>query len=470
MKGTLLVGILLYIFPAVFAQTARVEQLEHSLRWLTESNFPAYLNDSNFEQALILKTDSALMRKLSIQNIEFPEHFDYKLISYFGKSKIKLPKSKNEDYMIGISSAITRGTSNYKVYWQMKVEIRQGKKVILNNEIEHELEPFSFSIRLSNQAWIDAEEFLITYHYMLEECLQLRDFKPGIISLGSIGSVRKKITNMMPIDKEYTLAVSGAIMEQSNSSYQLLADTTLVNEFYFKPTNQVDLNFSISGSKVLTGLFSEISGIDTYYTLKSKEKRTGAIFDQNKQKRKIQLDWLEEVQQSTNGDDGVLAQIISPVSGSYFDNDSLIAQFIFYNEIQKVNELNMKSLHEMHFQMRYEDLVESIYSIIGDYNGNKFEVTYREFDQLVFISVQDELLGILSLMNINPDSRSYRGIKLSKNMGAMVSSQKIVGRPELETSTAEWYPLYVNQDVNEETVTEMGHFILLLFFTISHME
>jgi hypothetical protein len=54
-------------------------------------------------------------------------------------------------------------------------------------------------------------------------------------------------------------------------------------------------------------------------------------------------------------------------------------------------------------------------------------------------------------------------------MGATTSSQKLLGIPELDLQTAEWYPLYTVSDVDEDTVTEMGHFLLLLFFSVAQI-
>jgi len=38
---------------SIFAQNATITQLEHSLKWLTVSNFPSYIQDPMIEQMII---------------------------------------------------------------------------------------------------------------------------------------------------------------------------------------------------------------------------------------------------------------------------------------------------------------------------------------------------------------------------------------------------------------------------------
>ena len=215
--------------------------------------------------------------------------------------------------------------------------------------------------------WYTKTEFLNAFTFLMEECFQLREFQNEPICFGSPKMVRQKVGEMMAIQKEYILAVSGKMMGQSKSSYKLLKDSLTISDFSYKPTNQLDINFSLSGSQILADIFKDITGIDSYYTLKSKEKRTGAIYEHEGIRRKVRLDWLEEIEQSTDEDDEILSRIISPVTGAYLDKDSLIAQFIFYQEIQKVPKNNIQALHDAQFQMGNDDLVESLYSIIGNF-------------------------------------------------------------------------------------------------------
>jgi len=451
---------------SAISQSAQVVQLEHSLRWLTESNFPNFIQDPYYEKELINQIDYRLKQKFQYSTAIFPEHFTYRLISMFGKSKIKLPKSSEPDYQIAIVSAITRGTSNYKVFWNMQVEIQQNKKIIHEKEVEHELEPYSVSIRMSNQSWMDQNEFVEVFLFLLEECLGIQEYIAEPIALGSLEMVQEKVASIMPIAKEYRLAVAGAMMEESTASYKLLRDSLVLNEFSYKPTSFFEFDLSISGKQIFADLFTQITSIGTYYTLKSKEHRTGAIYTNDNMKRKVRLDWLEESTLATDEDnEDAFSRIISPITGQYFDQDSLIAQFIFYEEIKPIENL---TLHEMQFQMD-EDMKQSIYAIIGNFRGTKFDVVYREFDELVFIKINDRLNAVLSLININPESQSAAGYKFSKNKSMMVSTVRPIKKREVAIPTAEWYPFYTIEEVNDETAIEMGYFLLLLFFAIGYV-
>lgn len=466
MKNTLpLIGLLLIQF-SLFGQTARVVQLEHTLRWQTEDNFPKFIDDHVMERSLMAEMDERLRQHLQCSEITWPEHFDYRLISGFGKTKIKMPKSSASDYDIAIASSITRGTTNYKVLWNMNVVVKQNKEMMLDKTVEHELEPFSVSIRFSKQPWMDENDFMNIFLFLFDECLGNIEISQGSISLGTPEKMRQKVAEIMPIEKEFTLAVAGAMMGQSNSSYKLLRDSLVLSDFSYKPGGLFEIDFNVSGNEILAGLFSQITGIDAYYSLKSKERRTGAIYTHDGLKRKVRLDWLEESLKTTYDDDELDSRILSPVTGAYYDKDSLIAQFIFYKQILSMKDI---SLHDLQFQMGDDDLSEALYAITGNYRGNKFEVVYREYDRLVMIRIQNQLDAILSLININPESSSHGGTKLSKNMVTMTTSQKMLSTPEVKMETAEWYPLYTRAEVEDETAIEMGYFLLLLFFTMSNV-
>jgi hypothetical protein len=466
MKTTLpLIGLLL-IQLSLFGQTATVVQLEHSLRWQTEDNFPKFLDDHVLERALMAKMDERLRTHLQCSEITWPEHFDYRLISGFGKTKVKMPKPSPSDYDIAIASSITRGTTNYKVLWNMNVVIKKKKETMLDKTAEHELEPFSVSIRFSKQPWMDENDFMNIFLFLLDECLGNIEMSPGPISLGSPEKMRQKVAEIMPIEKEYTLAVAGAMMGQSNSSYKLLRDTLVLSDFSYNPKGLFDIDFNVGGNEIFANLFSQITGIDTYYRLKSKEKRMGAIYTHDGLKRKVRLDWLEETLRSTSDEDDLDSRILSPVTGVYYDQDFLIAQFIFYKQILRMRDI---SLHNIHFQMGDDDLAEALYAIIGTYKGNKFEVVYREYDKLVMIKIQDKLEAVLSLINMNPESSSHGGVKLSKNKVTMTTSQKMLSTPEVKMESAEWYPLYTQAEVEDDTAIEMGYFLLLLFFAMSNV-
>lgn len=465
MKTTQLLISFLLVHITAMSQNMQIVQFDHTLRWLSEENFPNYISEPEIVNELYYAFETRLKQKTGAAEVVFPESPAYRVISGFGKSKIKMPKSGVSDLDVAIISDITRGTTNYKVFWKVSVVIRQGKQTIVSKEVEHELEPFSLSIRMSNKAWLERKQFVEIFVQLLDECIGLKEHQPDIITLGSFDTIRDNISNLIPLEKQYMLATSGPIMQQSSSAYKLLLDTMELSSFSFRPTDQFNIDFSISGSQILAGLFSQLTGIDAYYTLKSIEKRTGAIYGHDDVRRKVQLDWLQKTRMSLNEDEPIYAEYHSPITGAYFDRDQLISQFIFYRQI--VNN-KKASLHNMHFQMGDNNLVEQVYAILGTFNGNKFEVVYREMDGLILIKLLDNLEAVMALINVNPESRSSGGMKISKNKAVISGSQKMVGGPTVDAPTAEWYPLYTRSAVTDEMTIEMGYFILLLFFAIGN--
>ena len=445
------------------AQSAQVVQLEHTQRWLTEYNFPNFLNDPFVEESLRNGILNSLSQIFPNRNIILPAHFDYRQITWFGKTKAKFPKTSSSDYQVAITSAITRATVGYSVLWKMQVQIKQNKKILMEKEVGHELEPYSSSIRFSNHPWMDTQEFMDIFLFLFNECLGITVYTPDPIALGSPAMIREQIEELMPVGREYRLVVAGALMSHSRSSYKLMQDSLEINEFSYKPTDVLNFGFSFSVKEVFADLFKQITGIDTYYTLESKEHATGAIFNQRGLNRQFRLDWLEENTLSTE-DEVVESKIISPITGIYFDQGSMISHFIFYKEFKPLDNFN---LHNLQFKMD-EDLFESIYAIIGEFNGINFSVIYREYDELVLIKVDNKLNAALSLINVNPESLSSGGLKLTKNKTFMVSSNKLIGKPKVNESS-EWYPLYTISDLEEESVSEMGYFLLLLFFAIGNL-
>lgn len=198
-----------------YAQSAKVVQLEHSLRWASELNFPNFLSDSQFEEALLDEIGDRLSNTLEVKDIQFPAHVEYTLISWFGKTKIKSPKSSGTQ--ISIASSITRATVGYSMLWRMHVVIKRDGKMVIDKEVEHELEPYSMTIRFSAKPWLDSDEYLNVFLFLLDECLGNQEYEAEKIALGSIAVVREQIEKIIPIAEEYTLAVAGGVMTETNS-------------------------------------------------------------------------------------------------------------------------------------------------------------------------------------------------------------------------------------------------------------
>lgn len=443
------------------AQSAKVVQLEHSLRWASELNFPNFLNDTQVEQSLLDEIGDRVSSQVEVTDIAFPAHFDYRLIGGFGKTKIKFPKS-NDPIQIAIASSITRATTGYNILWSMQVVVKKSGKTILDKEVEHELEPYSMSIRMSSRPWLDADEFAEVFLFLMDECLGNQEYKAGIINLGSIEMVRKEVEKIIPIANEYNLAVAGSMMSQQDATYRLLKDTIVLHDFYYRDKEEWNFNLTFAPQSIFPSIFSQITGIETYYSLESKEKRFGTLTTNDGIKRRMRLDWLEELRKSAVDNEVVEGQIISPITGQFFESDSLISHFIVYSREKPIENF---SLRDVQFQQGDGNFTETEYTIVGKFKGRPFNVLYNEADARVLISIEEKNVAVLSLINANPESLSSGGVRLSKNKRFIVSSGAMK-KPKLEVGSAEWYPFYAIDTVDNVAATEISFILMLLFFAV----
>ena len=459
MRHLVVIVIALLCTLEIKAQSVQVVQLEHSLRWASELNFPAYVQDEALEASLLDEIGDRVSASLNVTDITFPAHVSYRLIGGFGKSKIKFPKSSSA-IQIAIASSITRATTGYSMHWSMEVVIKKNGKVILDKEVEHEMEPYSVSIRFSSKPWFSGDEFLDTFLFLLEECLGTREYASGTLTFGSLELVRKQIEKIIPIANEYTLAVAGGIMTESNSSYKLMKDSVALHDFFYKDKDEWDFSLTFAPQAIFPKIFSSITGIESYYKLNSKEKRFGTLLTGDGIKRKMRLDWLEEVRLSAIDDETVDSRIISAIAGQFFEGDSLLSHFIVYSEKRPIENF---SLRDAHFQVSDQDWSETIFTITGEYRKQPFTVTYNEAEAIILISVADTNQAVLSVINSNPKSMSAGGIRLTKNKRFIVGE---LGQSSVEVAEAEWYPFYVVENVNEDAATEMTFILMLLFFAV----
>lgn len=463
---TLTLIALLCIISCAVAQKAEVNQLEHSLRWLKEINFPNYLKDPRLQKELVQETETKVKQFINVSEIQLPDEIAYRTIDFFKKPKVKLPKSSSAEYNIGIVSSITQGGTNEKVFWKMQIIIKSKKqKLDFEQEAAHELIPYSNSIRGSQLPWITVQEFQQIYLMLLDECLGLRGKNALPLTVGDPQLMMEKVEALIDVDKTYKLVVAGNMMERSNSIYRITRDDEIVNDFALKSSKkEYSEEESAIGRDIARGIFTSLTNMDVTYTRESQETRLGTIFAPEGEKRKVLLNWLEEVERSTDEEDGVSSRIISPVTGQYYNSDTLAAKFVYYEEYFPIRS----SQSDEFLATDYLD-ARAIYRIVGEYGTLPFEVLYRDFERLILVSTNHEPRVVIPMINENENSRRTK-IKMKDDMLNTNTSQNLFQAFNVDPSSAEWFPIYATNQVDEETVTEIGYFIMLLIFAIGQGE
>jgi hypothetical protein len=153
------------------AQHLNLTSLHHEVRWLDESTFPPYAKDSAISNKMLAYTSSALSRKLNIDPGTMPNQVDYKLITMFGKPRFVSPSNSADpnDYQASVLSFITRATTGYEVFWEMKAEIKQNGKTIFSKETRHQLMNYDAGF-----SWFDQSSFIQHFSILIDELLELR--------------------------------------------------------------------------------------------------------------------------------------------------------------------------------------------------------------------------------------------------------------------------------------------------------
>jgi hypothetical protein len=443
----------------------KIVSMEHSIRWMNESNFPHYLKLPEVENEILHNLTEKTKQRFNLSSLEVPAHFDYRVIDMFGKSKIKWPKTSSVPAEIAIMSSLSRDVTNYRIVWSMDVVVRNGSKITYSNSIQHELEPVSYSCYLTKQRWLDSNEFTHLFIKLTDEALGIADPLPPVIAVGSMAIIKNTINTLLPYEKTYTLAVAGAMLNEQNSTYQLRKESDVVSTFYYKEGS--DVTQQRSGG-VLSAVIKEIlagNGLNVEYNSKIKETRYGTIESSDGERDRVKLTWL--TLKSEGGMLDIQDPGLRPIAGEVFDKkykDSVRSTFVYY----KVLNTNQEELTRHNFTLtgtRGTQGVSDTHFIKGKTNGHDFEVAYPEQEGIVLISLDNKPVSALSMFNENKESRSFSGLKIDKNK--KVVSSNTLGKPDPTSPSAEWYTFYTIGEIDEPATDEHVKLIIMLFFSIS---
>jgi hypothetical protein len=443
--------------------------MEHSIRWMSESNFPYYLKFPDVENEIMQGINKSFATKFGYTFGDNSYKIDYRVIDMFGKAKLKWPKQmiKGTDE-VAILSSMTRNTTGFGILWKMEINIRNGANVIFSKAVEHELEPVSVSVYMTKQRWLSAEEFALVFLKLIDETLGAIPAQPSIISVGSNPTAESKVSVIFPIKNHYSLSIAGAMMKEQNSSYELKKDLVAIERLFYKEGWETVSAKGAVWSGLLSDVFSQISGLSVQFEFKTKIENRGRLENISGNKTKLRMGWLERKKGVTIGSVDVSTnQIISPMAVEMFnDKDDVYASFIYYKELNTNNE----ELTKKNFKMQGTKGtlgVSDTHIITGQYKGKQFDVIYPEQEGIVVLYADKLPIAALSMVNENKESRSFAGMTLSKNKGSQVGTQSVFKKVDPSSKTAEIYSLYTSEELNDDQTKESVQLYVLLFFAIA---
>ena len=69
-------------------QSVEVTSFQHVLRWLSESNFPNYMQEKDAQDSVLSAVTQCLRLRYHAEAIHLPADIDYRYINTFGKASL----------------------------------------------------------------------------------------------------------------------------------------------------------------------------------------------------------------------------------------------------------------------------------------------------------------------------------------------------------------------------------------------
>jgi hypothetical protein len=428
----------------IAAQNIQLSSFQQTERWISQANFPHYTSDKTFSDSILAYAGEALRKKLNATNVVLPSQIDYDYITMFGKPKIKNPSGAGNDFQVSILSFITRATAGYAIEWHMQAEIQQSGKNILSRKTEHELEYFAVDGYMRPVAWMGQEEFLTRMKAMIDELLETGERLPDKIIVGSYKQIEGEVMKIMPAAMPYTMKTGGSFLNGGNFIMSLQKDQDTITTVSYHDGWDASSSPLINTSKVAADFFKSVTGIDMAYKYKSKEKRFGRAEYSNGRKLKLRMEWTEEKDMYTDNTTGE-KYYRSPMVAEMYEGDELTGYFGFQ---QKPGEIFGQGISELD----------------GKIKDLPVHLEYDPQTAFLKLTTNDSVRMVMVILNMNPDSRSAAGEKLSKNKKFITESSGF--KPQFKNS--EWYHLYYTPSVSDEEMREYMDAVLCLFFGIGN--
>jgi len=455
---TSIVSLFLFIINspgACYAQTVEVASFQHAVRWVSESNFPNYLQEKDAQDSVLSTVEQCLKQQYHAETIHLPAVIDYRYISSFGKANLKKPRQDGSpDFKVGVLSFLTRATVGYAVLWKMEVVVQQKDQTVFENKTEHELEYFSPTGYMSSTAWMKKEDFTQLFSDLLRELLQTGDTLAKKITIGSAEEKEAEVKKLLGNSEPYLLKINGSFLQGQNFIASIQQENEKPDTVMYRDGWEQS-NTKIGFSEVTARLLHEVTGLNIEYDLKSKEIRFGRLEYAGGRKLKLRMEWMEATKKTTDGQVWSVSQT-SPMIVEMYSDKELVAFYTYALKPADTTVSFRKSLSGL-----------TIHQLEGFHNGIPVSVVYDPGNELVFLNYDHQLKLVMVLQNINPASRSFNGYTLSKNKTTMGGISKGFGKPKLK-GTAEWYHLFYDASSTRDQAAKLLEPLLMLFFGIGN--
>ncbi|MFL5772274.1 MAG: hypothetical protein ACJ75F_03895 [Flavisolibacter sp.] len=436
----------------IFAQTVKLLSFQHTQRWIAENNFPAYTNEKNVQELIFASTSSSLKNKLKATQVDLPDKIEYDYIAGFGKAKIKEPKAAGaaNDFQVSILSFITRATTGFAVEWHMEARVVQNGQTIFSNKTEHELEYYNVSGYMRPVAWMNQDEFVARMDTMVNEVLGNIAPLPGKIVIGSYKQMEDEVVRSMNSPAKYLLKTKGSFLDAGNYIMSLQSETDTVATVNYKDGWDASSTPLINSSELAAGFFKSVTGIDMAYNYKSRERRYGKLLYEDGRKIKLRMEWSEEKQMYTDNTTGI-KYYRSPMLAELYEEDEVIGYFAFEKKAPGPGK-----------HKGITTVSAATYQLDGNIRNLPVHVDYDPATGYLVLNHNDRVMITIVMQNMNPDSRSLGGQKLSKNKVFITEGTSI--KPSFKDS--EWYYFYYDPAISPKEMQQYIDAILCLFFGI----
>lgn len=450
----------------ILSQDAKVVVFKHELRWTDESRFPNYFQLPAIKDSVFLNARLDLMNVLKVNEIIFPDEIAYNIFTGFGKQKVEMPKSKNgSKYEVGIFSFITRATSGWAMFWNFRVIVNSSGKTLIDKEVRHELEYFNPSGYQTSIRWMYPDEFSKIFGRLFKECIGILPANNDKIVLGSIDEMENRLLSNFPDLKKFTFKINGAWKNGGNFSARLESDHDTVLHL----SHTTGFTWEIAAptfSGLLADLFTSTTGIDVLFEQKVYGQQNGTNTYSDGSRDAMRMRWIEFETRSVKDPEGFIREVSGPVTVEIFNEKAQSGYFLFTRQRILNSTSQTKEKLDLFTGIKTTNSlgIESINRLEGMISNKKTMAIYNENSGYIIIKADNDVIAAMLVQNTNPDNKEISQQKMSENKKWVTSSSQNITKPKMnDEKKIEWYPVYISENADKETMKNCLKILICMF-------